>query len=120
VVRDLPLTRIRSFMDDHKEASLPMAERNPRDRAQRGSASPAAEDRKLQRAVLAYVLDRHPAHLTFVELGREITSEDAEHDEADPFARAVRDLVLAGLLECPSAHVVPTRAALYFDALESD
>lgn len=97
-----------------------MAKRNPRDRAQRDPASLTGEDRKLQRAVLVLVLDRHPDQLTVIELGREITNENAERGEADALARAVRDLVLVGLLECPDGIVIPTRAALYFDALESD
>ena len=105
---------------DHKEAVLLMAKRNPTDREDRDPSTPAGEDRKLQRAVLALVLDRHPDQLTVVELGREITNGDNERDEAEAFARAVRDLVVAELLECRGAHVVPTSAALYFDALESD
>ncbi len=97
-----------------------MAERNPTDREDRDPTSLTAEDRKLQRAVLALVLDRHPAQLTFVELGLEINKDPEERGEAEAFARAVRDLVLAGLLECPGAHVVPTRAALRFHRLEED
>ena len=105
---------------DHKEAVLLMAKRNPTDRAQHDPASLTPQDRKLQRAVLALVLDRHPDQLTVIELGREIANEDDDRDEDEAFARAVRDLVVAGLLECWGAYVVPTQAALRFDALETD
>jgi len=76
--------------------------------------SPAGEDTQAQRAVLALVLDQHPATLTICEIAREFSSEG---DEAE---RAIRDLVGAGLLRCEGASVLPTRAALHADRLEDE
>ncbi len=74
--------------------------------------STTEEDVQAQRAVLAVVLDQHPAVLTSLELIRELGSE-----EADRFTRAIRDLGGAGLLRGESESVLPTRAALHFDSL---
>ncbi len=76
--------------------------------------STAGEDTQAQRAVLALVLDQHPATLTICEIAREFSSEG---DEAE---RAIRDLVGAGLLRCEGASVLPTRAALHADRLEAE
>jgi hypothetical protein len=75
--------------------------------------STAGEDTHAQRAVLALVLDQHPATLTICEIAREFSSDD----EAE---RAIRDLVGAGLLRCEGASVLPTRAALHADRLEDE
>jgi hypothetical protein len=44
---------------------------NPTDREDRDPSTLTADDRQVQRAVLALLLDRHPIRLTFVELGEE-------------------------------------------------
>jgi hypothetical protein len=75
--------------------------------------STAGEDTQAQRAVLAFVLDQHPATLTICEIAREFS-------EADETERAIRDLVGAGLLRCEGASVLPTRAALHADRLEAE
>jgi hypothetical protein len=77
-------------------------------------SSTAGDDTQAQRAVLALVLDQHPATLTICEIAREFSSEG---DEAE---RAIRDLVGAGLLRCEGASVLPTRAALHADQLEGE
>jgi len=77
--------------------------------------STAGEDTKAQRAVLALVLDQHPATLTICEISREVNS--GEGDEAE---RAIRDLAGAGLLRCEGASVLPTRAALHANRLEAE
>lgn len=74
-----------------------------------------SDDASAQRAVLAFVLDQHPATLTICEISREIGS-----DEGDEAERAIRDLVGAGLLRCEGASVLPTRAALHADRLEDE
>ncbi len=91
---------------------------NPTDREDRDPSTLTAEDRKLQRALLSLVLDRHPKRLTVVALGKAIAGEGADAKQADAFARALRDLALAGLLETRGGHVSPTLATLRFDALE--
>ena len=66
------------------------------------------DDERLQRAVLALVLSKHPAPLTFGEVEREI---------AAPGEGAVVALVAAGLLCRQGALVRATAAALTFDRL---
>lgn len=79
--------------------------------------SPADEDRRDQRIVLMQVLALHPTHLTMPELASEVLEDPDDFAEGDALARAVRDLGAAGLLRMNGAHVVPTRAALLFDAV---
>ena len=78
----------------------------------------ASEDRRTQRAVLAFLLDQHPALLSVDELVTAIDPKDLA--EKDAIARAVRELSGAGLLRDSGGSLTPTRAALYFAALESD
>lgn len=72
------------------------------------------EDERTQSAVLSLVLNEHPAQLTICEVAREVAV-----DEGDGPERAIRDLVGVGLLRCEGASVLPTRAALHFDRLQS-
>lgn len=71
------------------------------------------DDERVQRAVLAFVLDQHPAQLTICEVARHL---DEPGDEAE---RAIRDLVGAGVLRCEGASVLPTRATLHLARLEA-
>ncbi len=82
-----------------------------------GEASPAGEDARYQRTVLTRILALHPSHLTFPELAAEVCEDPDDFKEGDALARAVRDLAISGLLRMNGSHVVPTRAALHFDAL---
>ena len=97
-----------------------MAKRNSADRAQRGRFSPDPKDKKVERAVLAFLIYRYPERLTIPALSRILSEENSDFESDDAVERAVRELVGAGLLECQAEVVLPTRAALYFDALESD
>ena len=97
-----------------------MAKRNPADRAKRGRFSPDPNDKKVERAVLAFLIFRHPERLTIPELSRVLNKENSDLESDDAVERAVRELVGVGLLECQAGVALPTRAALYFDALESD
>ena len=97
-----------------------MAKRNPTDRAQRGPLSPDPKDKKVERAVLAFLIYCHPERLTIPELSRALSEENRDLEGDDAVERAVRELVGVGLLERRGEFVLPTRAALYFDALESD
>lgn len=97
-----------------------MAKRNPADRAKRGRFSPDPKDKKVERAVLAFLIFRHPERLTIPELSRILNKENSDLESDDAVERAVRELVGVGLLECQAGVALPTRAALYFDALESD
>jgi hypothetical protein len=97
-----------------------MADANPTGREQRGPLSPDPKDKKIERAALAFLIYRHPERLTISELSRILNKENDELDGEDTVERAVRKLVGAGLLECRDKFVLPTRAVLYFDALDSD
>jgi hypothetical protein len=96
-----------------------MAGTNPTGRAKRSSASPDPKDKKCGRAILAFLLYKHPDRLTIPGLSRGLNEGGGFNDD-NSVERAVRELVGVGLLKCDGAYVVPTRAALFFDALESD
>ena len=73
---------------------------------------PASEDRQVERAVLAHVIDAHPSTLLLADLIRELGKPD-DFSERDGIERAVRELVTGGLLFRCEGTVLPTRAALY-------
>ncbi len=79
-------------------------------------ALPRDEDAKTEGAVLGFVLEQHPDHLSIPELAR--VFHDPGDFSNDATERAVRELVGAGLLCCHRGLVRPTRAALYFARLE--
>ena len=93
---------------------------NPMDRGPQEPVCPAEEDAQTQRAVLAVLLAEHPTQLTFSELARELSCHPGEFTERDDVERAVRDLAGVGLLHHQGTFVVPSRAALYYEWLESD
>jgi len=93
-----------------------MADSNPTDCAER---HPAGEDAKVERVVLALLLEEHPSQLTIPELSRALNAHSSFSSD-DAVERAVRELVGAGLLYCQGRFVLPTRAALYFARLEAD
>jgi hypothetical protein len=97
-----------------------MAKRNPTDRAQRDPLSPHPKDKKAERAVLGFLIYEHPERLTIPDLSCALNEGGGGFDSEDAVERAVRELVGVGLLECEGTYVIPTRAALYFDALETD
>jgi hypothetical protein len=65
------------------------------------------------RAVLSLVLAEHPAILAASEIEQEVGAGDATE-------RALRDLISVGLLRREGALILPTRAAVHFDALDSE
>ena len=77
----------------------------------------AGEYAAIQSAVLALLLDQHPTQLTLAELAREVAEDPGNFAQRDKIARAVRDLVGAGLLHRHGDFAIPTRAALCFDRL---
>lgn len=79
----------------------------------------ASEDRRMERAVLAFLLDQHPTRLGADELPFALDAKDFA--EKDAVGRAVRELAGAGLLSLDGGeYIAPSRAALYFEYLESD
>ena len=78
------------------------------------------QDAQVQRGLLAVVLAEHPIQLTILELIREMSNDFEDFAERDAIECAVRNLVGVGLLHRRDGFVLPTRAALHFDQLESD
>ena len=95
-----------------------MADENPTDRGFSDPSTPAPEDRKVEWAVLGYLLDAHPDRFTIPEVSRVMNAGETGFDSEDAVERAIRQLVGAGLLHCCGGYVLPTRAALYFWRLE--
>jgi len=95
-----------------------MADQNPTGRASLDPSSPAGEDRRTESAVLALLLNEHPTRLTMDELILVLHADPDRGDPEDAGSRAVRELVGAGLVHRDGRFLAPTRAALYFDALE--
>lgn len=81
---------------------------------------PAEEDRQIETAILAFVFDQHPTHLTLAELALAMSHGREDFAAEDEIERGIRELVGAGLLRVVGGLVLPTRAALYFDGLGVD
>jgi hypothetical protein len=81
---------------------------------------PASEDARTESAVLGFVLKEHPTHLTILELSLAMNHDRVDFSAGDEVERAIRELVGAGLLHIAAGLVLPSRAALYFSALEAD
>ena len=95
-----------------------MAVENPTRHTSHGPSSPAGEDKRTERAVLALLLDEHPTRLTVDELILVLHADPERGDPEDAAGRAVRELVGAGLMHREGRFLSPSRAALYFAALE--
>jgi hypothetical protein len=94
-----------------------MADQNPTDRDTTGSLSPAAEDLKVEQAMLALLLDEHPDQLTLSELSLALNGPSPDFSAEDGTQIALRELTGVGLLHRSGDFVVPSRAALHFDRL---
>jgi hypothetical protein len=97
-----------------------MADDHPTERCAAESTTPAEEDARTERRVLTHVLHHHPTHRTMPELARELADDPEGFAEGDALARAVRDLIAAGLLRMEGGAVVPTVAAIHFDRLADE
>ena len=95
-----------------------MADENPTDRGFPDPSTPADADRKVEWAVLGYLLDADPDRFTIPEVSRTMNAGETCFDSEDAVERAIRQLVGVGLLHCCGGYVLPTRAALYFWRLE--
>ena len=96
-----------------------MADQNPMGSAERVT-SPSDEDRKVEWAVLSFLLDRHPDNnLSIMEVSRALNEGPVTFAQDDAVERAVRELVGIELLRCEGSRVLPTRAAVYFWQLDS-
>ena len=75
------------------------------------------QDVRNRAEVLHEVLAIHPEAMTLDELVCELTVASAEFSEHDRIQRAVRDLTAGGLIQRSGDLVLPTRAAVNFNAL---
>ena len=95
-----------------------MADENPTDRGFPDPSTPTDAVRKVEWAVLGYLLDADPDRFTIPEVSRVMNAGETCFDSEDAVERAICQLVGAGLLHCCGGYVLPTRAALYFWRLE--
>ena len=72
-----------------------------------------------QRAVLAVLLEAHPAQRSVDEVVREMTDCPDEFAARDAVLNAIRDLAGAGLLHRHGPFVFATHAAVRFDELQT-
>jgi hypothetical protein len=80
-------------------------------------ARAATDEEQAEQAVLALLLEVHPAHLSLDEVVRELTDRPDDFAPRDRVNNAVRDLVAAGLVHRHGAFVFATRAAVRFEDL---
>ncbi len=80
---------------------------------------PTEEDRQVESAVLAFVLDGHPDRLTVCELSLALGGGSSDSESGDSIERAIGELVRAGLVHRDGAFVAPSRPALCFHRLEA-
>src|SRR4051812_22311174 len=95
-----------------------MADENPTRHTSHGPSFPGGEDKRTESAVLALLLDGHPTRLTMDELILVLHADPERGDPEDAAGRAVHELVGAGLMHREGRFLSPSRAALYFAALE--
>jgi hypothetical protein len=84
----------------------------------RGTDDHLSENRRMQRALLAFVLDQFPNRLTRFELPLALDAKDPA--EKDAVTHAVRELAAVELLRIEGDWISPSRPALYFQWLESE
>lgn len=84
-----------------------------------GREPPRHEEDLAQQAVLAVLLDAHPAQRSIEEVVRELAEDPDEFGARDRIENAIRDLVGAGLLHRHGSFVFVTRAAVRLDELKA-
>ena len=83
----------------------------------RAGSRGAGDDDHLQQAILALLLEEHPAQRSVEEVVHELTDRPEDFAARDAIDNALRDLVAAGLLHRHGLFVFATRAAVRFDQL---
>ena len=81
--------------------------------------TPAEEDDSVEGAALQLLLALHPAQVTFSELLRLMTMDEADFDQRDTADRAVDALVAVGLAHRNGDVIFASRAAVRCDELLS-
>ena len=85
-----------------------------------GPDSAIEQDRKDIGVVLSILLDEHPIRMTLDELALVVNGNPEGGDCGTTTEDAIFELVRAGLVHCDGRFVAPTRAALFFSAVEVD
>lgn len=88
-----------------------------RRRQRRAPSLSITTDREMQRVVLTVILREYPVLLTFPALVCELLENPSDLIGGMALARAVRDLVEAGLLHSNGHLVLPSRPALHVKRL---
>ena len=78
---------------------------------------PASDEEQAEQAVLALLLEVHPARLSVDEVVRELTDRPDDFAPRDRVNNALRDLVAAGLVHRHGPFVFASRAAVRFEEL---
>lgn len=84
-----------------------------------GREPPSHEEDLAQQAVLAVLLDAHPAQRSTEEIVRELAEDPEDFGARDRIENAIRDLAGAGLLHRQGRFVFATRAAVRLDELRA-
>lgn len=88
-----------------------------RRRLRRAPSLSAMTDEEMQRVVLGVVLREYPVLLTYPAIACELFENPDDLIGGMALARAVRDLVVAGLLHSNGFLVLPSRSALHVKRL---
>ncbi|MBW8058948.1 MAG: hypothetical protein FVQ78_01165 [Solirubrobacterales bacterium] len=88
-----------------------------RRRLRRAPSLSAMTDEELQRVILDVILREYPVLLTFPAIACELFENPDDLLGGMALARAVRDLVMAGLLRSNGFLVLPSRSALHVKRL---
>ncbi len=78
------------------------------------------QDRNAIGVVLSVLLDEHPIRMTLDELILVMHADPDQDDPGNTTQDAIRELVSAGLVHRDGRFLAPTRAALYFAAVDVD
>lgn len=89
------------------------------DRRSHSEPSPVEQDRNVESAVLAIVIERHPRRVTVDEVVEEMMSVAHTPGRAQAVERAIDELARVGLLRRRRALIEPTRASLRMVELET-
>jgi hypothetical protein len=89
------------------------------DRGSRSEPSAVQQDRNVESAVLAIVIERHPARVAVADVVEEMTSVANPPGRAEAVERAIDELAGVGLLHRRGNLIEPTRASLRMVELET-
>lgn len=89
------------------------------DRGSRFEPPTVQQDRNVESAVLAIVIERHPSRVAVSDVVEEMTSVANAPGRADAVERAIDELVRVGLLDRRDDLLEPTRPCLRMVELET-